>query len=1087
MSRRANSGDDLRAPAFDSYPSLNAPLGYDSRGAPVPVPIDPATHQPIVAGDMQGVSRLPMSLVLGDKLLQKTNQDHFPHSTQEVSTEKELADAELVVVYFSAHWCPPCRGFTPLLIEKHKRAERMRKSVKFVFVSLDKSQDQFNEYCGLMPWYAVPYNAAKQRSQVLMQQLGIRGIPAVVLYWKNQAMPDTNGREKLMSPDFFLNHVPMADAAPRPLPGGLLAMGGSVGGAGGHSTSTIGLFGGATASGLASASSTSAGVTVTSGSAISALRQTETIEATVVLPDGSENQELEIELDPTATELMAKETFQFQLYSVTNIEPEAQRVFVDGMENVDPGLHQFSKFFTDLWREFGPGGGSSSSGSGPAAAATSAGTMATDVSWTNIPVPGSGSTASTPSKKKLKIYVLGNMSGEADDPFRFQARSDQSGRSAQQRKDAENFTKAKAAGASHNWQRIYGDALKVRNYEDRELQTACLMHIPVPRLFEAAKARVAEAGQSFDYAFLDVLVKWFKSEFMSWPADSPASVHAENSKCSMVRNSASTEYEQIFGSHSAHVYRCEKTGKEQRFPRYNNVFKLLETRCGRCGEWANVFSAMLRAVGYETRFIADTTDHVWCEAFLPSKEETGEVGWVHVDSCEATVDAPLLYEAGWGKDLQYIFGYARDHCLDVTKRYTKKPLSLLQRNIYPSEQEVKNVFTICMEPDQRWRFAPGGSERHNAITTNGHSPFKWQRITYHLLTLTPHLPSGPTIICRLHVEECDLDVCVPERTPEADQDRECRRRLLETRREREQKFLDDCVVEYNKGEVDQKNLNARESGDVEWRRQRGDLGRTNFGKSHADTKSFQDEEQEKEVEKVVVWDGQFCHGLQLIFRDIPVSKHPPRWSGESKDCSRKEIVLQPGEKITKVCGRAGDIIDHLEIATDKGQTVTAGSSTGGAYFCSDSGADVCGLYGGYGGHLHNIGFIYRKAAVGGGAGAGGCSSSGGTTSAAAASSGGVENEAAAPSNNTSSATSTSDNKPGNVVCVDGVCRFEPKERVAPAAAAPAPASPPTTEESKAAMQARIKVLFDQYVKDGKAPNEAAALALRDVGRERQDK
>ncbi len=107
---RANAVDNLQAPPLDNYPVLNAPLGYDDRGSPIPVPID-ARHQPIIAADMQGVARLPMSLVLGDKLLKKTNQDHFPERTTEVSTEQELADAELVVVYFSAHWCPPCRQY----------------------------------------------------------------------------------------------------------------------------------------------------------------------------------------------------------------------------------------------------------------------------------------------------------------------------------------------------------------------------------------------------------------------------------------------------------------------------------------------------------------------------------------------------------------------------------------------------------------------------------------------------------------------------------------------------------------------------------------------------------------------------------------------------------------------------------------------------------------------------------------------------------------------------------------------------------------------------------------------------------------
>merc|ERR1712110_400015 len=81
---------------------------------------------------------------------------------QDISTVlgSEALAGKKVLVYFSAHWCPPCRGFTPLLKEAYGD-ELKGKPVEVVFVSSDQSADgalsYFNNDHG--DWLLVPHGS----------------------------------------------------------------------------------------------------------------------------------------------------------------------------------------------------------------------------------------------------------------------------------------------------------------------------------------------------------------------------------------------------------------------------------------------------------------------------------------------------------------------------------------------------------------------------------------------------------------------------------------------------------------------------------------------------------------------------------------------------------------------------------------------------------------------------------------------------------------------------------------------------------------------------------------------------------------
>ena len=116
-----------------------------------------------------------------------------------VSKNKRLVDFEpeptaqpqYFAFYFSASWCPPCRTFTPKLVDFYKKEKRNGSAFELVFVSSDRSEDLMAEYMDEydMDWPAFQYGKNKN----LVERNG-SGIP-------NLVVTDANGKKVLDSYD----------------------------------------------------------------------------------------------------------------------------------------------------------------------------------------------------------------------------------------------------------------------------------------------------------------------------------------------------------------------------------------------------------------------------------------------------------------------------------------------------------------------------------------------------------------------------------------------------------------------------------------------------------------------------------------------------------------------------------------------------------------------------------------------------------------------------------------------------------------------------------------------------------------------
>ena len=89
------------------------------------------------------------------------------------------AENKIVMFYFSMHNCPPCREFTPLLVELYNDTNENRKQLECVFLSGDQDQNLYNEYFGEMPWLALPFK--DERMKPAAKHFGVRGLPRLVV------------------------------------------------------------------------------------------------------------------------------------------------------------------------------------------------------------------------------------------------------------------------------------------------------------------------------------------------------------------------------------------------------------------------------------------------------------------------------------------------------------------------------------------------------------------------------------------------------------------------------------------------------------------------------------------------------------------------------------------------------------------------------------------------------------------------------------------------------------------------------------------------------------------------------------------
>jgi thiol-disulfide isomerase/thioredoxin len=170
-------------------------IGVNTSSAELP-PYD--VPDVIVACEDQIVRRGGKKEKNGLRLMQNTHlEDKAGNAVKSTSLQ-----GKVVGLYFSAHWCGPCRQFTPQLRRKYMEINRDRRRFEVIFVSADRSQAEFDSYYSEMPWLKMAFDGSTDMKDSLNELYQVEGIPTLVLLDRKGNLLTLDGRSKVLMQDF---------------------------------------------------------------------------------------------------------------------------------------------------------------------------------------------------------------------------------------------------------------------------------------------------------------------------------------------------------------------------------------------------------------------------------------------------------------------------------------------------------------------------------------------------------------------------------------------------------------------------------------------------------------------------------------------------------------------------------------------------------------------------------------------------------------------------------------------------------------------------------------------------------------------
>ena len=207
--------------------------------------------------------------------------------------------------------------------------------------------------------------------------------------------------------------------------------------------------------------------------------------------------------------------------------------------------------------------------------------------------------------------------------------------------------------------------------------------------------------------YVKILLKWFKKQFFTWCNKPKCPGCGENDKNYKLLNYNDKPNEE---EKQFWAYRTEKyyCNKCQREVRFARYNRTIKLLETKTGRCSE-WSNLFGAILYTCGFKVRLINNFEDHVWNEFYNEE-EKRWIHLDSCEEAYDTPLVYEQGWGRVMTFILGLSDDGLVEVTPRYVKDWKIVNQRR---SEKMIIKLQTIMEDINKKMSIGINDEEKKN--------------------------------------------------------------------------------------------------------------------------------------------------------------------------------------------------------------------------------------------------------------------------------------------------------------------------------------------------------------------------------------